>query len=137
MNPIESVHVAPTTETKTEPGRFERALRSAAQAVAGGVASSVALAAPYVPGGMILSAAIRGAASPGARAALDGGAGGAGPEGDLLDATRTLQRESQAFNVRYLELQEAMQRESREFTTLTNVMKVKHDTAKAAITNIH
>jgi hypothetical protein len=30
-----------------------------------------------------------------------------------------------------------MQRESREFTSLSNVMKVKHDSAKAAINNIH
>jgi hypothetical protein len=30
-----------------------------------------------------------------------------------------------------------MQRESREFTALSNVMKVKHDSAKAAIANIH
>jgi hypothetical protein len=30
-----------------------------------------------------------------------------------------------------------MQRQSREFTALSNVMKVKHDTAKAAIDNVH
>ena len=36
-----------------------------------------------------------------------------------------------------LELQEAMQRENREYTALSNVMKVKHDSAKAAINNIH
>jgi hypothetical protein len=30
-----------------------------------------------------------------------------------------------------------MQRESREFQALSNVMKVKHDSAKAAINNIH
>jgi hypothetical protein len=30
-----------------------------------------------------------------------------------------------------------MQRESREFSALSNVMKVKHDSAKAAISNIH
>jgi hypothetical protein len=30
-----------------------------------------------------------------------------------------------------------MQRESREFTALSNVMRVKHDSAKSAIGNIH
>ena len=30
-----------------------------------------------------------------------------------------------------------MQRESREYQTLSNVMKVRHDSAKAAINNIH
>ncbi len=48
-----------------------------------------------------------------------------------------LQQESQTFNLQYLQLQENMQRESREFTALSNVMKVKHDSAKSAINNIH
>ena len=54
-----------------------------------------------------------------------------------MEATRALQAEAQTFNLQYLQLQESMQRESREFTSLTNVMKVKHDSAKAAINNIH
>jgi hypothetical protein len=139
MNRIESIHVAPTTEKKTEPGRFERALRGAAGGVASGLAATVGLAAPYVPGGMVLSAAVRGAASAGgpglATAQADEGAGAGG--GDLVEATRTIQREAQASNLRFLQLQESMQRESREYTALSNVMKVKHDSAKAAIHNIH
>jgi hypothetical protein len=55
----------------------------------------------------------------------------------MVDAARTLQRETQASNLRFLQLQEAVQRESREYTALSNVMKVKHDSAKAAIHNIH
>ncbi len=40
--------------------------------------------------------------------------------------------------VRGLEsVQERMQQESRAYQTLSNVMKVRHDTAKAAISNIH
>lgn len=133
MTPIcrlDPIHLAPTPEPSTEPGGFARALRAAAQ----GVASAVQLAAPFVPGGTLLSAAIRGATSSFARAV---GTGSGGAEGSLLDATRSLQRESQEFNLRYLQLQESMQRESREFTALSNVMKVKHDSAKAAILNIH
>jgi hypothetical protein len=136
MNRIESIHVAPTTEKKTEPGRFERALRSAAQGVASSLATTVELAAPFVPGGMVLSAAVRGAVASGNR----GGPGAslaASGEGDVVDAARTLQRETQASNLRFLQLQESVQRESREYTALTNVMKVKHDSAKAAIHNIH
>jgi hypothetical protein len=41
------------------------------------------------------------------------------------------------MNLQYLQLQERMQQESREFSTLSNVMKVKHDTARSAIGNIH
>jgi hypothetical protein len=149
MNRIESIHVAPTTERKTEPGRFGAALHAAASGLASGIAASVSLAAPYVPGGTVLSGAVRGAAaslasgartSAAAAAVASGGAAaaaGPGGEGDLLEATRALQQESQTFNLQYLQLQENMQRESREFTALSNVMKVKHDSAKSAINNIH
>jgi hypothetical protein len=123
MNRIESIHVAPTSERRAEPGRFQTALRGAASGLARGVAATVELAAPYVPGGTVLSAAVRGAVA-------------GGPD-DVLGATRQLQQEAQTFNLQYLQLQESMQRESREFTALSNVMKVKHDSAKAAIQNIH
>jgi hypothetical protein len=156
MNRIESVHVAPTTERKAEPGRFGATLRAAAAGLVRGVAATVDLAAPYVPGGTVLSAAVRSAAGaargkptafaadPGTSVAggvaagvADGGAAGAGGEDDVLAATRALQQEARTFNLQYLQLQENMQRESREFTALSNVMKVKHDSAKAAINNIH
>jgi hypothetical protein len=146
MNRIESIHVAPTTERKAEPGRFENAMRNAASGVAVGVASTVELAAPYVPAGTVLSAAVRSAAGPTARSvAAAAGTGGSGAasgtasssDGDILAATRTLQQEARTSNLEYLQLQEAMQRESREFTALSNVMRVKHDSAKSAISNIH
>jgi hypothetical protein len=139
MTKVQSIHVAPTTHKKTEPGRFENALRNAASGLARGVATSVELAAPYVPAGTVLSAAVRSASS----ASPVGAGGGSGPppgatqEDDVLAATRTLQQEARTFNLQYLQLQENMQRESREFTALSNVMKVKHDSAKAAIANIH
>lgn len=139
MNRIESIHVAPTSEQRPQPGRFQIALRSAAAGVVGGVAAGVELAAPFVPAGTILSAAVRAGASGLARSALGAGgiAAGAGGEADVLAATRALQQEAQTFNAQYLQLQEGMQRESREFTAISNVMKVRHDSAKAAIQNIH
>ena len=149
MNRIEAIHVAPTTERKAEPGRFENALRAAASGLARGVASTVELAAPYVPAGTVLSAAVRSAVRAPATAvgvsaasAEGGGAtaatgGGATSEGDILEATRALQQEGRTANLQYLQLQENMQRESREFTALSNVMRVKHDSAKSAIGNIH
>lgn len=146
MERIGTIVVAPSTERKAEPGRFGSALRSAAAAVANGVAGSVALAAPYVPGGAVLAGALHPLALPAARATAaaaapappTSGSGSAGPAGgDVVEATRALQQEAQTFNLQYLQLQESMQKESREYTALTNVMKVKHDTAKAAINNIH
>ncbi len=139
MNRIESIHVAPTSERRAEPGRFQSALRGAASGLARGVAATVELAAPYVPGGTVLSAAVRGAvAGADATGAVAGAAspGSSAPD-DVLGATRQLQEEARTFNLQYLQLQESMQRESREFTALSNVMKVKHDSAKSAIQNIH
>jgi hypothetical protein len=143
MNKIESIHVAPTTEKKTEPGRFESALRAAGSRLAQGVAAGVELASPYLPAGTVLSAAVRpvaesatGAVAPSAAAGSGGTAAGSS-EGDLLEATRALQSEARTFNLQYLQLQEGMQRESREFTAMSNVMKVRHESAKSAIGNIH
>ncbi|MGD9397192.1 MAG: hypothetical protein PVJ05_12245 [Candidatus Thorarchaeota archaeon] len=42
----------------------------------------------------------------------------------------------QSFNLQYLQLQQNMQGQNRQFTMVSNIMKVKHDTAKAAINNI-
>jgi len=146
MNKIESIHVAPTTEPKAEPGRFETALRTAGSRLAQGVAAGVELAAPYVPAGTVLSAAVRTAAGSSASAVASAAASpsgspataaAGGSEGDLLEATRALQSEARTFNLQYLQLQEGMQRESREFTAMSNVMKVRHESAKSAIGNIH
>jgi hypothetical protein len=132
---VTPVAVATTAQRTAEPSRFDLAFQGAALGAAGGLASTVALAAPLLPGGMVLAGAIRGAAA-GAAAPLPGGsAPGGGP--DLVEATRALQQQAQSFNLQYLQLQEGLQRESREFTALSNVMKVKHDAAKAAIGNIH
>jgi len=38
--------------------------------------------------------------------------------------------------MQYLALQEEVQQENRRFTTISNVLKAKHETAKAAIGNI-
>jgi len=134
MNKIASIHVAPTSQSRSVPGRFEQALRGAVTGLASGVAAGIELAAPFVPAGTVVSAAVRSAVSGAAAGAAGGGAGG---ETDLLAATRALQQQSQSANLEYLQLQENMQRENREFTTLSNVMKVKHDSAKSAIQNIH
>ena len=153
MNRIESITIAPSLGRQSAPGRFEAALQGATRALHAGVVGAVDLAAPIVPFGTVLAGAVRGAAGPGgtgfasslstasgAGAGVTGAAGAAaqaGSTGDLLEATRAMQAEAQAMNLQYLQLQERMQQESREFTALSNVMKVKHDSARAAIANIH
>jgi len=136
MSRISQVHVAPAApERKAEPGRFAATLRGIAAGATHGVAQTLAVVAPAIPGGAVLAAAIRGGAASAGSARAAGALEGGG--GDLIEATRTLQQEAQAFNVKYLQLQESMQRENREFTALSNVMKIRHDTSKAAIANIH
>lgn len=56
--------------------------------------------------------------------------------GNMLETQRLMQLESFAFNQQYLQLQSEMQRESRQFTAVSNVMKVRHDSAKASINNV-
>lgn len=64
----------------------------------------------------------------------------AGSSGDasaaLMAATREMQEMNQSFNLQYLQLQQKMQADSRQFTLLSNIMKTKHDTAKNAINNV-
>jgi hypothetical protein len=137
-NQIESIHVAQTSESRSVPGRFELAMRGAASGLLHGVGDAVDLAAPFVPAGTVVSAAVRSVAGAAAGTATGSAAGGVGgSETDLLSATRALQQQSQSFNLEYLQLQEGLQRENREFTTLSNIMKVKHDSAKNSIQNIH
>jgi hypothetical protein len=51
-------------------------------------------------------------------------------------ATREMQEMNQMFNLQYLQLQQKIQGENRQFTALSNVMKTKHDTAKNALSNL-
>ena len=134
------------------------------------------LAAPYIPGGAVLSAAISGVgtlkshatgqsavgingtgvgtlssggglvAGGGAVAgtggyasgnsALDGLAAGGDSSAILLQETKRMQELNQSFNLQYLGLQQNMQADNRQFTTLSNIMKTKHDTAKNSINNV-
>jgi hypothetical protein len=122
------------------------------------VAGATSVAAPFVPGGAVVSAAVNGAA-----AGMQGGGGAQGgfatagdlpiaggpglgtPGGapktgnmqqDLMNQTKGMQEMMASFNLQYLQLQQKMQSENRSFTTVTNVMKTKHDTSKASINNI-
>ncbi|MBS2028580.1 MAG: hypothetical protein JST54_11805 [Deltaproteobacteria bacterium] len=66
-----------------------------------------------------------------------GASAGGTDSASLLQAQQAMNEQSQQFNMMYLQLQDNMQRESREYETISNIMKVRHDTAKNAINNIH
>jgi hypothetical protein len=55
---------------------------------------------------------------------------------DLMSATQQMQETQMSFNLQYLMLQENMQNDSRQYTCLSNVMKARSKTIKAALSNI-
>ncbi len=163
-----SVRQSPRTD-------FGAQMRNGVAVGAGVAAGAVGVAAPFVPGGAVVSAALNQAAGsmggggyggggsaqamPGAGGngfvtsgdipmngpglttptgggGAGGGAGGAGNQADLMAQTKDMQEMMASFNLEYLQLQEKMQGENRSFSTISNVMKTKHDTAKSSITNI-
>ena len=70
---------------------------------------------------------------------LGGGAGGGGQIGAPADKPvyeNAQVREMAAMSDYYMKMQNEMQRESREFNAISNIIKVRHDSAKAAINNI-
>lgn len=57
-------------------------------------------------------------------------------ENKILEATKQMQETQMSFNLQYLQLQEKMQNENRSYTTISNIMKTKHDTVKNSISNV-
>lgn len=94
-----------------------------------------------IGGAVSSNSSVIGGASAGGSVSTGAGVSGAvGGSGDssmaLLEATKQMQEMSQQFNLQYLQLQQDMQNENRQFSMVSNIMKVKHDTAKTAIQNV-
>ena len=113
--------------------------RTGAQVVGGIIGASPGLSAASSGAQVVASTALQdpgivraASVSPGADASLPE----KGDSWDLLQAQTLLNQENQQFSLSYLKLQDEMQRESREHNTVSNIMKVRHDSAKAAINNI-
>ncbi|MFB1481290.1 hypothetical protein [Corallococcus sp. RDP092CA] len=157
---IPSLSIAPSIARQTPKTEFGPTLARAAREV---VRTGAGLVGGMLPSGPISSAVVStlsgtvsaavpveavssvpaagGASAPSARASTAGttastGATGTGDAWDLLEAQRLMAEDGQKFNVAYLSLQNAMQKESREHNAISNIMKVRHDSAKAAINNI-
>lgn len=118
--------------------------RPFAQVLDAGARSVVATAegaVRHLPGGQILAAAFRPGGSPvapvPAGASAEGSAGtAAGAAGSGASGVEGALAQSAEMNLYYLELQERMSAENRHYTTVSNVMKARHDTVKNAISNI-
>ena len=155
-NRIASLSITPTLPRQTPQNEFGAVLARTAQEV---VKTGAGLVGGMLPGGPVMSAAVSSIRSvvsavpstnasitpvPGSGGAVGGTSGpgtaggttGRGDAWDMLEAQRLMAAEGQKFNVAYLQLQNEMQRESREHNAVSNIMKVRHDSAKAAINNI-
>jgi hypothetical protein len=97
----------------------------AASSISGSFGSSGSLGSP---GSAFETAGIGGTGLP----AVGGGAGASGAP----TSVQSLMQDGQSSNMQMLALQQQIQDESQRFTTVSNVMRAKYDTAKAAVSNI-
>ncbi len=90
-------------------------------------------------GGVSLNAAAEGpAAVSSATVAVPAiGPSSAGASTDPSAGIDASLQQSAQMNLFYLQLQQQVDSQNRAFTTLSNVLKAEHDTAKSAIGNIH
>jgi hypothetical protein len=152
-NRIASLSVTPTLTRQTPQNEFGTVFARTAREI---VQTGAGLVGGMIPTAPAMSAAVSGVRSvvstvaPSSSAVpipgvgvpgVSGGTGGASGTGkgdawDMLEAQKLMAAEGQKFNMAYLQLQNEMQRESREHNAISNIMKVRHDSAKAAINNI-
>jgi len=147
-----TIRTAPATTTvevqqsspRPTPAPATRRFRDMLDASGGALLSGVEAAASLVPGGgSIVAASVRGgsahAPAPGAGERAEGPGGAPAPEGGHGNEAGSMEQmlaSSQDQNLYYLQLQEQMSAENRRYTALSNVLKARHETAKAAIGNI-
>jgi hypothetical protein len=142
--PATAVSSSPSAARVTPaPARpFKQVMEAGASAVVGGAEAAVR----RLPGGPVLAAAFRSGpgvgpgydatrpeGSAGTAASAAGGGGVEGSSGGSMDDMLTKNAD---MNLYYLGLQERISAESRAYTTLSNVLKSRHDTVKNAIGNI-
>ncbi len=191
-----------TTTRQTPKTDFGTVMRNGLVQASNVAVEGLRVAAPFVPGGAIVSAALAGAtnslaantggvgggygspsaaigstasglssagggglgssygaggamALPGARPGLNtnlaapatnfaantGTAAGAGAQpsdafNQMMTATKQMSEFQASFNLQYLQLQEKIQIDTRQFNLISNIMKTKHDAAKNALNNV-
>ncbi|WNG19956.1 hypothetical protein [Cystobacter fuscus] len=145
-NRIGTLSITPTVARQTPNNEFGEVMARTARTVvntAGGVVAALVPGAPAVSAAVasVGSVVSTSASSVRSAAALPGtgsvgGTTGQGEQWDLLAAQKEMQAEGAKMNLAYMELQNQMQAESRAHNAVSNIMKVRHDSAKAAINNI-
>ena len=140
---IESTSVVPSVPRQTPKNDFGEVLANSlgkATAVGGSLINGMAFGAPVLSAAVSSVTALATATAASTSGVMPVGSKAPGtvlppaaPQGDDMRSLLQLQ-DSQSKE--FLALQNEMQRESREFNAISNVIKVRHDSAKAAINNI-
>jgi hypothetical protein len=141
VNPARPVPRDTDSRFEIETSRARQTQRPAApfrDALAGGISLllSGAEVATHVVGGPVLAAAVAGGVAglrPPSTATPRPGLAAAQPQTAAVEA---MVQEGQLSNTQLLALQQHIQQENQRFSTLSNVMRARHDTAKAAVSNI-
>lgn len=121
--------LTPTLPRATAPDAGQR-FRDALAGVAGSVASGISALLPFAPSGLSSVAAVPASLTAGAN-----GSGGLGAPTGAGAGSASLARDSADQAVSLLALQQQIGLEQRQFTTVSNVMKARHDTAKNVVGN--
>lgn len=139
--PPTGVTSSPTAARVTPPP--VRPFRQVVQAGSAAVINGAEAAVTHLPGGPVLAAAFRPgqpiAADPASTGATspEGSAGTAGAaSGSSESSIENVLADNVDKNLYYLQLQERISAESRQYSALSNVLKARHDTIKNAIGNI-
>lgn len=105
--------------------QFREALERGAEVIVSGVEQ----AAGFIPGGSVVAAAVRSSTGGAPAGGLEGAGGGAGGPLDALS-------QSTGSAMQLLALQQQISMEQRQFSTVSNVMKARHETSKQVIQNV-
>jgi hypothetical protein len=137
---------------------FSQVLAAGAGALVNGAQAAVNV----IPGAPVMALSVRGGAAPGLAAPITPGLGVGGvsvnPEGPGgvgvgggisgtgitiggagvggTDGVAQSLQQAQEMNLYYLQIQQEVDAENRQFSTYSNVLKAEHDTVKTAIGNI-
>jgi hypothetical protein len=128
---IDQVSIATTGSRQTPHNEFGRVLAATASSACGAGATFL--------GGVVSGSPVLSAAVSCAKSVFDAAASSRAPDGAVSPSLADLNgrvQDDRDYDRMYLQLQMDMQRESREFNAVSNIIKVRHDSAKAAINNI-
>ena len=142
--------VPPQTDAVRRRKNFSDVVKRTSEAILTGVEA----ASTVLPGGGLISVAVRGGRAalsasssnhadsgvitgddPRRPGSVAGGPGSAMVSDEFSELWR-MQAEGRLMNLEFLKIQESMSRENRTFSTLSNVFKARHETARNAINNI-